>query len=152
MELKSRPLFVLDAELDPPQMTAQTPQGLRKIVTVRGGRFEGDRLRGRVLPAGGADWALTRADGVLELDVRLTLETDEGALVHMRYRGVRHGPVDVMARLARGEPVDPADYYFRIVPSFETGAPDLAWLNGIVAVGLGERRAAGPRYAVFEIL
>jgi hypothetical protein len=152
MTLRSRPLFVLDAELDAPQLQAATPYGQRKIVTVRGGRFDGDRLRGRVLPAGGADWALLRADGVLELDVRLTLETDDGACVHMRYGGLRHGPPEVMARLARGEAVDPGEYYFRIVPRFETGDARYAWLNAIVAVGIGERRAAGPRYSVHEIL
>jgi hypothetical protein len=152
MELRSRPLFVLDAVLDAPQMHAATPYGDRKIVTVRDGRFDGERLRGRVLQAGGADWALTRADGVLELDVRLTLETDDAATIHMRYTGVRHGPAAVMARLARGVAVDPAEYYFRIVPRFETGDARYAWLNGIVAVGLGERLPAGPRYTVHEIL
>jgi hypothetical protein len=152
MELKSRLLFVLDAHLDPPQMVARTPVGERKIVTVNGGTFEGPRLRGRILPAGGADWALVRNDGSLVLDVRLTLETDDGERIFMTYRGVRHGPAEVLARLARGEPVDPAAYYFRTAPFFETGSEKYAWLNRIVAVGVGERTAKGPRYTVFEIL
>ena len=80
--LRSRLLMVLDVELDTPQMSADTPVGGRKIVTVRGGRFEGPRLRGSVLPGGG-DWALMRSDGVLLLDVRLILRTDEGAPVYL---------------------------------------------------------------------
>lgn len=152
MELRSRPLFVLEADLDPPQVNEPTPAGVRKIVAVNGGRFAGERLRGCVLPAGGADWALVRNDGSLVLDVRLTLETDDGARIFMSYRGVRHGPPAVLARLARGEPVEPSEYYFRIVPAFETGAAAYAWLNNIIAVGIGERLAVGPRYSVFEIL
>ncbi len=152
MELKSIPLFVLEAHLDPPQINAATPAGGRKVVTVNGGTFVGSRLKGVILPAGGADWALTRNDGSLLLDVRLTLETDDGERIFMSYRGIRHGPKAVLDRLARGEAVDPTEYYFRITPWFETGAARYAWLNNIVAVGVGERIATGPRYRIFEIL
>jgi hypothetical protein len=152
MELRSRPLFVLDAWLDAPQIVADTPAGGRKLVTVNGGTFTGERLRGKILPAGGADWALTRTDGSLLLDVRLTLETDDGARILMMYRGLRHGPAEVLARLGRGDPVDPAEYYFRRAPHFETGAPAYHWLNNILCIGIGERLARGPRYTVFEIL
>ncbi len=150
-QLCARLLLTLDAVLDPPQMSAETPAGGRKIVTVRGGHFEGPRLKGEILP-GGADWALMRADGTLLLDVRLTLRTDDGALIYMTYWGMRHGPAPIMARLARGERVDPADYYFRIAPRFETAAGPYDWLNRILAIGLGDRLAAGPRYTIFEIL
>lgn len=152
MELKSQLLFVLDAHLDPPQMIADTPAGGRKIIIVKGGTFEGPRLKGKILPTGGADWALTRNDGSLLLDVRLTLETDDAALIHMCYRGVRFGPKDVLARLAKGETVSPSEYYFRTTPYFETGSERYAWLNNVVCVGVGERRGTGPRYTVFEIL
>lgn len=150
-EVKSQPLFVLEAELHKPQMIAKTPFGERKIVTVAGGTFNGARLRGTILP-GGADWALTRNDGSLQLDVRLTLETDDGAQIFMTYRGVRHGPEAILERLSKGEPVDPSEYYFRIAPFFETGAEKYAWLNNIVSVGYGERLAKGPRYTIYEIL
>lgn len=152
MELKSIPLFVLDAQVDAPQLNAVTPAGGRRILIVRGGTFAGPRLNGVILPAGGADWALTRNDGSLLLDVRLTLETDDGERIFMSYRGIRHGPPAVIDRLARGETVDPAEYYFRMTPWFETGAARYAWLNNIVAVGVGERLATGPRYNIFEIL
>ena len=102
-------------------------------------------LRGKVLPGGG-DWTLLRGDGVLELDLRLTLETDDAALIYMRSFGIRHGPPEVIAALARGEAVDPASYYFR------TGHPNYAFLNRLLAVSSGDRRAEGPTYTIEEIL
>ncbi len=150
-ELKSRPLFEIDLVVAGPQLIGATPAGDRRIFLVTGGSFEGERMRGAVL-GGGADWILVRPDGAFQLDVRMTLETDDGALIYMTYRGVRHGPPEVMERLGRGEQVDPSEYYFRIAPFFETGAEKYAWLNKICAIGLGDRRATGPRYSLFEIL
>jgi hypothetical protein len=149
--LQSRPLFHLFAQLAPAVSLGETPSGTRKIVNVTGGTFKGDRLEGVVLPGGG-DWALTRGDNVLLLDVRLTLQTNDGALIYCRYEGMRHGPAEVMARLASGEKVDPAQMYFRIQPRFETADSRYAWLNGILAVGMGERLPEGPRYHIHEIL
>ncbi|MEQ8345617.1 MAG: DUF3237 domain-containing protein [Sneathiellaceae bacterium] len=150
--LAGRFLMDLEAWLDPPHLVAETPAGGRKIVTVHGGSFQGPRLKGRILPHSGADWALTRPDGVLLLDVRLTLETDDGALIFMTYRGMRHGPDAVMKRMSSGERVDPAEYYFRIQPWFETASPDHAYLNRMVCVGLGDRLEKGPKYTIHEVL
>jgi len=119
---------------------------------VAGGTFEGGRLRGVVLPHAGSDWLLQRRDGSFQQDVRLTLEADDGTLILMSYRGVRHAPADVSEALARGERVDPSRYYLRIAPFFETSGSGYAWLNHIVAVGMGERLADGVRYEVFEVL
>ncbi|MCC5999329.1 MAG: DUF3237 domain-containing protein [Pararhodobacter sp.] len=151
LPLQTRPLMILTAILDAPQRLGQTPQGDRKIVPVLGGTVAGERITGTVLPGGG-DWALTRPDGVLLLDVRLTIRTDDGALIHMTYDGMRHGSADVMARLAAGEHVPPDAMYFRIAPRFETGAQRYDWMNGILAVGIGERLPEGPRYHVHEVL
>lgn len=152
LELRTRHLLTLTAEIEPPQLTGATPAGARRVVPVVGGHFAGDRLRGRVLP-GGSDWALGRDDDSLLLDVRLVLETDDGERLLMTYRGLRSGPPEVMARLARGEPVDPASYYFRTTPFFETASESpYGWLNRIVCVGVGERIPVGPRYTVFEVL
>lgn len=150
--INSRHLF--DIQLTVPQIIdlGQTPHGGRKIATVTGGSFNGERLRGTVHPSVAGDWLLMRGDGVLTLDVRLNLETDDGALIHMRYQGMRHGPAEVMAKVNAGEPVDPSSYYFRVTPTFETAAPQYAWLNQLLAVGVGERTAQGPVYKVFEIL
>ena len=150
--LATRPLFELRLDVPPLIDLGDTPCGRRRIAAVTGGSFEGERLRGTVLGAPGGDWLLLRPDGVLMLDVRIVLKTDDGALIYMAYRGLRHGAADVMERLARGEAVDASSYYFRITPTFETAAPAYAWLNRLLAVGIGHREPAGPVYRVEELL
>src|SRR6476646_2919259 len=127
-----------------PQTIGAVPLGTRRTVPLAGGDFEGPRLRGSLLSDGSADWLLLRADGVLELDFRATLRTDDGALIAMRSFGLRHGPPDVMEALTRGEAVDPAAYYFRTTPRFETSHPAYAFLNRRITVETGDRRAEGP--------
>jgi hypothetical protein len=127
------------------------PHGTRVTALIGSGHFEGSRLRGRVLP-GGADWTLLRSDGVLELDLRLTLETNDSALIYLTSFGIRHGPPDVLAAIARGEHVDPSTYYFRTTPRFETGHPKYAFLNHLLAVSTGDRCPEGPIYTIDEIL
>ena len=150
--IASRPLFRIALNVAGILDIGNTPLGGRKIAAVQGGTFEGERLRGHVHPAPGGDWLLMRHDGVLTLDVRLTLETDDGALIYMRYNGMRHGPDEVMAKVNRGEAVDPGSYYFRVAPQFETAAPQYDWLNRMLCIGVGERTATGPVYTVYEIL
>jgi len=133
------------------QKIGAVPCGTGVIAPIGSGHFEGPRLRGKVLPGGG-DWTLLRADGVLELDLRLTLETDDGGLIYMRSFGFRHGPPDVIAALARGESVDPSAYYFRTTPRFETGHVKYGFLNRLLAVSSGDRRPEGPIYTIYEIL
>ena len=144
------PLFKAEITLAPPQELGDTPQGRRRIIGITGGRFRGERLAGRVLP-GGADWQVIRSDGVADLDARYTLETEDGALIYVRNRGLRHGPAEVIKRLAAGEVVDPKTYYMRTTPSFETGDARYAWLNRMVCVATGARRAAAVELEVFEI-
>lgn len=149
-ELLIEPLLRMQISLAPPLDLGDTPAGRRRIIGITGGSFAGDRLRGRVL-SGGADWQLIRADRGALLDARFTLETDDGAVIYVENRGHRHGPPEVIARLAAGEPVDPASYYMRTVPWFETGDARYAWLNRIVCVASGARRAAGVELEVFEV-
>ena len=144
------PLFKAEITLAPPQELGDTPQGRRRIIGITGGRFRGERLAGRVLP-GGADWQVIRSDGVADLDARYTLETEDGALIYVRNRGLRHGPAEVIKRLAAGESVDPKTYYMRTTPSFETGDARYSWLNRMVCVASGARRAAAVELEVFEI-
>ncbi len=146
-----RPLLTLRLTTAPVQAIGAVPHGARLTFPITGGTFAGERLRGNVLPGGG-DWATLRPDGVLELDLRITLETDDGALIHMTFDGIRHGPPEVIAALGRGEAVDPARYYFRTVPRFETAAPKYAFLNRIVAVGVGENSPTGPVHTIEEVL
>jgi hypothetical protein len=150
-ELRSALLFTLSIELGDVQQIGATPMGQRRIVQVKGGKFEGEELRGKILPGGG-DWIVMRSDNVLMLDVRLALETDDHQFVYMTYRGMRHGPQWVIERLNKGEKVDPSEYYFRTVPWFETASEKYEWLNRIITVGVGRREAAGPVYDVFQIL
>ena len=145
-----QPLFRAEITLGPPQELGETPHGRRRIIPITGGRVSGERLSGRVLP-GGADWQVVRADGVADLDARYTIETTDGALVYVANRGVRHGPPEVLRKLAAGEPVDPALYYMRTTPWFETGDARYAWLNRIVCVATGARRAAAVELEVFEV-
>jgi hypothetical protein len=149
--MSSRPLMTVRIAAAPPQQLGTVPHGIRSIVPVIGGDFEGPRLRGKVLPGGG-DWLLLRSDGVLELDLRITLETDDHALLYMTFQGLRHGPPDAIAALGRGEVVDPATYYFRTLPRFETSAEKYAFLNRIITVGVGEARADGAIHRIDEIL
>jgi hypothetical protein len=148
--LRLEPLLSAEISLAPPQELGDAPAGRRRIINITGGSFRGARLSGRVLP-GGADWQVIRVDGVAELDARYTVETDDGALVYVTNRGVRHGPAEVIRRLAAGEPVDPALYYMRTTPWFETGDARYAWLNRIVCVATGARRATAVELEVFEI-
>ena len=150
-EIKTELLFKITLQVPPILDLGETPYGRRRIARVAGGTFDGPKLKGKVLDGGG-DWLLLRRDGVLQLDVRITLETDDQQLIYMTYRGYRHGPKDVIDRVNRGEAVDPSLYYFRVTPYFETGSEKYAWMNGICAVGTGERTAAGPVYTVFQVL
>ena len=143
--------MTLQVVVPPPQRLGVVPHGARVIAPITGGSFDGPRLRGNVLPGGG-DWTLLRPDGVLELDLRITLETDDGALIFLTSYGLRHGPPEVLAALARGEAVDPSTYYFRTTPRFETSSQQYSFLNRLIAVSSGDRRAGGPIYTIDEIL
>jgi hypothetical protein len=146
-----QPLLRAEIALAPAQELGDGPLGRRRVIPISGGTFSGERVSGRVL-AGGADWQVIRADGVAELDARYTLETGDGALIYVRNFGYRHGPAEVMRRLMAGEAVDPAAYYMRTTPRFETGAKRYLWMNRIICVARGARRAAAVELEVFEVL
>ena len=133
--MNSRPLMRLRLTTAATEELGSTPQGKLSIFPVTGGSFEGDRLRGKVL-AGGGDWVAGRADGTFELDLRVTLETDDGVLIHMTFTGLR----------------DDANHYLRTLPRFETAAPKYAFLNRLLAVGIGEIGPEGPVHTIEEIL
>jgi hypothetical protein len=151
-DLKHCPLITLTLTVDFASMASigQTPAGLRRIAPVSGGTFSGDRLNGTVLP-GGNDWVLNRADGVMVIDVRLTLKTDDGALIYLTYQGRFLAGPEAMARFAKGEVLDPEDYSLAITARFECGDPRYNWLNNVIAVGTGEQTRAGPIYSIFAI-
>jgi hypothetical protein len=144
------PLLRIRVTLEAIRDLGDTPLGRRRIIGITGGTFTGARLSGKVLP-GGADWQIIRADGTADLDARYTLETSDGALIYVVNKGYRHGPKEVIERLAKGEDVDPALYYMRTTPWFETSAPAYAWLNRVVCLGTGARRAAAVELDFYEV-
>ena len=148
--LSSEPVFRIHAELAEILQFGQTPYGERRVIDITGGRVEG-RIQGRILP-GGADWQIGRRDGVSDIQARYSIETDAGGRILVNSEGLRHGPAAVMERLARGENVDPSLYYFRTVMRFETADPPSAWLNRILALARGARRARAVDIDVYEVL
>ncbi len=150
IEPSLRLLYTSSVELGAPIIVGSTPYGERRIIPIKGGAFAGPRLSGKVLP-GGADWQVIRMDGIAELEAKYTLETDDGALIYVLNRGIRSASKEVMDRLARGEKVNPSEYYFRTRPVFETGALKYQWLHGLFAVAAGERFPEGVIITVYEV-
>lgn len=151
LPLKTAFMFRMVLGVGAPQMVGPTRNGELRIVPVTGGTVEGPRLTGEVLPGTAADWLRVDPDGTAHMDVRLAIRAASGGVVYAHYSGIRTGTPAALARLAAGEAVDPADYYFRTAMRFETGAPDLAWMNRVLAVGVGQRPPSGPTYDVYEV-
>ena len=149
-EIKTEFLFTIALEVEVSNL-GDTPYGSRRIFRLNTGSFEGPKLKGMVLPGGGG-WSLMRRDDVLEFETRLTLETDDKAQIYMSWKGLRHGPKEVIDRLNRGESVDPGTYYFRGTPYFETGSEKYAWMNRICSIASGSRTASGRTLQVFQVL
>jgi len=152
-ELKTEFLFDITADLDREGTidVGTTPHGTRRIVYVKGGTFEGPKIKGEVLPGGG-DWLVVRPDGATILDVRAACRTDDGHIIYTYYRGVAVTPPEVRERMLKGETIDPSEYYFRTTPVFETASEKYGWLNRIVAVGIGRLTPTGVGYKVYTIL
>jgi hypothetical protein len=138
------------ATLAEPLELGNTPWGRRRVIGVTGGEFDGPLLSGTVLP-GGADWQIVHEDGTATIDTRYTLETHDGALISVATRGCRSGPPEVLERIARGEPVDPSEYYFRVSIQYETSAPQYDWLNWVVAVASAVRLADQVVYDAYTV-
>lgn len=143
------PVFELAVDVGVPQSVGRDAAGERRCVPITGGSVTG-KIRGAVL-SGGADWQVLRPDGLADLDARYMLKLDSGAMVEVWSRGLRIGPAEIMAKLARGERVDPSAYYMRTAMRFETAAPDLQWLVHRLHVGLGERTPDQVRLKVYSV-
>jgi Protein of unknown function (DUF3237) len=128
-----------------------TPHGIRQIVYIKGGKFEGPKIKGIVLPGGG-DWFVRRADQVVEVDVRCVLRTDDNHLIYCRLRGINDMTAEVAIKAITGQSVDSSKYYFRVSVAIETGSQKYAWLNRIVAVGVGNLTPAGVEYQIYTVL
>lgn len=138
-------------EIGPTQEIGATPKGVRRMIPILGGRFSGPKIEGIILPDG-ADCQLIRSDGVAEIEALHSLKTTDGTMIYMINKGYRHGPKEVMSRLAAGETVSPEDYYFRTTPFFEVEDGRHGWLNRTLMIGKGERTKDSVRIRFYEIL
>jgi hypothetical protein len=141
----------IQADLAPILELGSAKGGRKRIIPIIGGTVTGDRLRGRVLNLG-ADWQTIFADGSAEMDTRYAIETHDGALIDIRNYGFRHGPAEVLARVAQGEAVDPSEYYMRTQPRLETGDPRYDWVNRTIFVGTGARLKSAVQIQIYEVL
>ncbi|WP_309601741.1 DUF3237 domain-containing protein [Sphingomonas sp.] len=150
--LPHRHLTTLSLNVDLAAIVAigDTPAGHRLVAPVSGGTFAGERLSGTVLP-GGSDWVTRRTDGNSTIDVRLTLQSDDGATLGLTYQGRFLGAAATLQRFVAGLPVDAADFSLQTVAKFETGDARYAWLNDAIVIGVGEQTDSGPAYQLYEI-
>ncbi len=151
LPLSSEYLCTLDVDVGPVTSLGNGPYGERRVVAIVGGRVDGPQISGSIV-AGGADWQTARADGVLDIDAHYSLLLDDGARVEVSSTGMRHGAPDVLARLGRGEAVDPSEYFFRTLIRFQTGAARLAHLNRTMAIAVGARRSDRVALTVYRVL
>ena len=143
--------YRLEAVLGEPLELGEVSQGHRRIVPQIGGTFDGPDLKGKLVPGVSADWQIVLPDGTALGDIRYTLQTDDGALLYVQSRGVRHGSAEVLARLARGEDVEASEYTFRTSTQIETACRELDWLNKGVFIGVGGRHAGHVVYETYLV-
>ena len=138
-ELKSEFIFEMEVYLNNAQFVGPVLTGTRVISPVKEGFVKGELINGKMLAGGGADWGLIVDSTTFKLDVRGTIQTDDGALIYMTYSGYIHADAKKFAMIFSGKAneVSPSDYYFRTNPVFETSAQKYAWLNHTVAIGVG---------------
>lgn len=144
--------FCAEASLAEPVNIGDTYEGHRRIIPILDGFFEGPSIKGTFLSAGAADWQYTRGDGVTQAEATYALQTDDGVIIQVENYGLRHGPDEVIKRLAAGEDVDPADYYFRTNPRFKAPMGKYAWLNESIFVASGARYQSSIKLWFFKVL
>jgi len=120
-------------------------------VPLTGGTFTGPELNGRLLPGASADWQIVLPDGTALGDIRYTLQSNDGALLYVQSRGIRHGSPEVLARLGRGERVDASEYTFRTSTLIETAATELDWINKGIFISVGGRQPGGVIYETYLV-
>jgi hypothetical protein len=134
-----------------PLEIGETGLGERRIIDILGGDVRGPRLNGRIR-VGGADFQIIRPNGLTELHARYCIEADDGALIYVENTGLRFGALEDIARLKRGEPVDPARIYFRAAPRFETAAASHRWMMESLFVCTGVRKPESVELSVYRVV
>jgi muconolactone delta-isomerase len=150
-EPRLSPVYRLEATVGQPLDVGDTARGRRRIVPLIGGTFTGEEISGVLVAGASADWQIVLADETALADVRYTLQSDDGALLYVRSRGVRHGSPEILARLARGDDVDAGEYTFRTATRIETAVPGLEWLNKGVFISVGARRPGAVIYETYLV-
>jgi Protein of unknown function (DUF3237) len=144
--------FTAKVQVGEPLVVDRTPNGIRRFIPITGGTFSGPHLKGVVLGAGG-DSQLIRSDGIIEVEARYMLKTDDNVLIAVVNRGLRRAPPAVMARLMKGEHVAREEYYFRTVAQFEAPLNSrYADLNGSIFVGTAEREPSAAIVHYYRVL
>ena len=149
--LQTKYVFTITAEIGGVTSVGEIGHGVRRIIPITGGKVRGEGINGRVL-ALGADFQIIRPNELIELEAKYAFETDDGAVVYVENKGIRFGPLDLLEKLKRGEPVDPKLIYFRTVPKFETGAPKYRWLMENLFVASAARHADRVVIDVHQVL
>lgn len=150
-EPKLEPVCELRVSVGKMEELGDIGKGVRRVIPITGGTFSGADIKGTIL-SGGYDWQIIRSDGVAELEARYVLKTDDGSLITVVNKGLRHGPPEVMKRLAKGEEVDPSEYYFRAIPEFEVAAKKYDWLNKSIFISTGIRKPDAVIIKVWRVL
>jgi hypothetical protein len=150
-QLETRYVFTLTVRIAEVTSAGEIGTGVRRIIPITGGEVRGEKVNGKVLPFG-ADFQIIRPNELIELEAKYAFETDDGAVVYVENKGLRFGPVDLLQKLKRGEPVDPKLIYFRTVPKFETGAPNYRWLMENLFIGSAARHADRVIIDVHQVL
>ena len=150
-ELRTQYVFTITAEIAEVTTAGDLGHGVRRIIPITGGEVRGERVNGKVLPFG-ADFQIIRPNELIDLEARYAFETDDGAVVYVENKGIRFGPVDLLQKLKRGEPVDPKLIYCRTVPKFETGAEKYRWLMENLFIGVGARHPDRVEIDVHQVL
>src|ERR1700760_14931 len=139
-ELSTKYVFTITAQIGGVTTAGEIGSGVRRIIPIIGGEVKGEGVNGKVC-AFGADFQIIRPNELIELEAKYAFETDDGAVVYVENKGMRFGPVELLQKLKRGEPVDPKLIYFRTVPKFETGHEKYRWLMEHIFVGSAARHA-----------
>ena len=138
--IETRYVFTLTVRIADVTTAGDIGHGVRRIIPIIGGEVRGEKVNGKVLPFG-ADFQIIRPNELIELEAKYAFETDDGAVVYVENKGLRFGPIDLLQKLKRGEPVDPKLIYFRTVPKFETGHEKYRWLMEHIFVASAARHA-----------
>ena len=149
--IETKYAFTLTVRIADVTTAGDIGHGVRRIIPIIGGEVRGEKVNGKVLPFG-ADFQIIRPNELIELEAKYAFETDDGAVVYVENRGMRFGPVDLLQKLKRGEPVDPKLIYFRTVPKFETGAEKYRWLMEHIFVASAARHADRVVIDVHQVL